>query len=1081
MFFVLYNRLMLNIGHENFVAQALNKAKSYIYIYIYRKHNSGQRLKYQNINSSLYSNLSFHSSSRSRSRFTHYIKWLSNWRKAAYTSTILLLLTILAILCPISFKAADNLAEAASGTPKQSTLTFAYVDNKSTASVSLNVSDPNGTFATSNDNEKAAFTLSTDNYTGYTLRLKTTGATTLTDGTNTIESIPTDGITSSSTAWNTNRWGLLPSYYNSSSNTANYYRATTDGFLMEQTSSANSTPKQYTVGMGLKADYNTPAGTYTSSAIVAEYVARPISYSIAYDKGNISGTPSNIPAVQSDLISSTSVTLSSTTPSITGYNFTGWCLGTVSTNTTTKVDSCTGTGSKTFQPGASFGIDQTISNDVTLHAMWSAIPRTITITAGAGVSTLALSGWTGTGTATMTKTYYTGDTINLSTITPTYKTAYSGVAYTKTDSATGSSISGSTYTVGSGNGAITLKATTLAQPTCTMTGGTTKVYNRSATTLTATDNAGNYDTTSADITYSFGYASSSTADLANFGAAQTGNTLSIAKAAYRGSRYYGVTVVVTDKTDSSITSTCTSGTGTGTGTTVAARATMSLVNSRIDFNATNADGSLTGTLSGTSPVYVYYQGTASYSSRTGTTARAIPTATPPSGYTFDGWSTSAGVKVINADGSLVASVASWTDSSNRWVKTGTSNTAGAAANQLYAVYKTDLCKNKTSLYDLVSCRSKGTQTAADLQATITTANSGVYEYNASVFGTASDAANTSKIYYYRGILDETVGSYGSDGDGRAYPNYVILQAGSSKATTDTCWRIVRTTGSGGVKMIYNGKWTGSTCANATTNAQVTTQAFGLKGNSGQSAWYKNINRVGYTFNNTQSLQDSTTATNVNTVFGSDSSPSTNNARSNIKTYIEDTWYASNMTAWTSKLEASAGYCNDRTAFSNDTGATALTTIKPYATSSAAMYFGAYARNMNSAKTPSLTCPRSTVDLYRYVSGSTGVSNQLKYPVALITADEASFAGSGSSTATNGSSYNANSYLRSGSVFWLLSPRDRDSLGNVRGFYLVSNGYLFGNYVDFAYGVRPVISLVSGTTPTGGSGIATDPWVVRQQR
>ena len=32
MFFVLYNRLMLNNGRRNFVARALNKAKSYIYI-----------------------------------------------------------------------------------------------------------------------------------------------------------------------------------------------------------------------------------------------------------------------------------------------------------------------------------------------------------------------------------------------------------------------------------------------------------------------------------------------------------------------------------------------------------------------------------------------------------------------------------------------------------------------------------------------------------------------------------------------------------------------------------------------------------------------------------------------------------------------------------------------------------------------------------------------------------------------------------------------------------------------------------------------------------------------------------------
>ena len=75
--------------------------------------------------------------------------------------------------------------------------------------------------------------------------------------------------------------------------------------------------------------------------------------------------------------------------------------------------------------------------------------------------------------------------------------------------------------------------------------------------------------------------------------------------------------------------------------------------------------------------------------------------------------------------------------------------------------------------------SKGPQTLAELQAVITTptssdpstdtSNSGVYEYNASLFGTASDASNNYKIYYYRGILDSnldgTANTYGSNGNG----------------------------------------------------------------------------------------------------------------------------------------------------------------------------------------------------------------------------------------------------------------------------------------------------------------------------
>ena len=448
---------------------------------------------------------------------------------------------------------------------------------------------------------------------------------------------------------------------------------------MEQTSSANSTPKQYTVGMGLKADYNTPAGTYTSSAIVAEYVARPISYSISYNKGGISGTPTSgtIPATQSDVVSGTSVTLSSTTPSgIVGYTFKGWC----NTNTTSNGTLCNGTTTPTFTAGGNYGIDQTTSNTVTLYALWSAIDYTITVNAGAGISTLTASGWTGTGTATLTKTYHIGDTINLTTITPTRKTGYTGTAYAL---ASGSgSISSSTYTVGAGNGTITIKATGLNTPTCTIQGGATKVYNRSATTLTATDNSENYDTSSVNITYSFGYASNGTNDLASFSTAQTGTTLSIPAAAFRGARYYGVKVVVTDKTDSTITNTCTSGTGTSTGTTVANRTTMTLVNSRINFDATTNGG----TLSGTSPVYVYYNGTATYSSRTGSTARAIPTATKD-GYNFTGWWTAAsgGSKVINADGTVVASVSSWTNASKQWIRTSTSTSA--TANMLYAQFE----------------------------------------------------------------------------------------------------------------------------------------------------------------------------------------------------------------------------------------------------------------------------------------------------------------------------------------------------------------------------------------------------------
>ena len=386
------------------------------------------------------------------------------------------------------------------------------------------------------------------------------------------------------------------------------------------------------------------------------------------------------------------------------------------------------------------------------------------------------------------------------------------------------------------------------------------------------------------------------------------------------------------------------------------------------------------------------------------------------------------------------------------------------------------------LYDEVAKMSKGTQTATDLQAVITsptsrdyhkdTSNSGVYEYNSAVFGESSDASNVNKIYYYRGVLEPAMdqGSYGSDGKATTYPNYVRLG-------NDTCWRIVRTTGSGGVKMVYNGTWTGATCANKQYNAQVSVQKFASQGSSQQSTtWARNIHYAGYTFND--SVTDSTTNTSVDIVFGNDANPSLNNTRSNIKVYIEDAWYANNMTDYTNILEPSAGYCNDRTTYSNDTTSTFQTIIAPYVNSDIITYFGAYGRNRNATnagKTPLLACPRSTVDLYRYVADSTGVGNELKYPAALLTADEASFAGSGRS----GSSFNAKSYLISGRNFWLLSPGMRKVITSE--FTLLFSGQLSYDRVDdrngSSYGVRPAISLKPGTTVASGSGTAIDPWVV----
>lgn len=385
-------------------------------------------------------------------------------------------------------------------------------------------------------------------------------------------------------------------------------------------------------------------------------------------------------------------------------------------------------------------------------------------------------------------------------------------------------------------------------------------------------------------------------------------------------------------------------------------------------------------------------------------------------------------------------------------------------------------------------QTNDTNVNTGIQAEITTANSGVFKYNRTAFGADSDSTRSDgtkdDIYYYRGILDQNIGSYGSNGDGARWPNYVVLSAASTSSgitTSDTCWRIVRTTASDGIKLIYNGKWTGSTCANATTSAQVTTSKFNdtSASNGYTSLDYRNIHSAGYTYNNSvNDVTEASSNTTVAKVFGNNSNFSVNKYSSIMKQYLENTWFT-NINDYKTILEPSAGYCNDRTLNEDISFTTSLsdsTQIIPYGTSGLPLYyFGSYARNYWSVQKPSLGCPRNKVDLY-----SSNVSNgngQMTYPVGLITADELSFAGSGQSTPANGSTNHANSYANSGSNYWTLSPFFRPNYGSVFMFMNGSSGGQAYYEVNYAQGVRPTISLVAGTTVASGSGTATSPWIV----
>ena len=330
------------------------------------------------------------------------------------------------------------------------------------------------------------------------------------------------------------------------------------------------------------------------------------------------------------------------------------------------------------------------SND-TLYAHWNIMSYEITIVAGRGIATIAQptnGGWTGSGTATLTKTVEYGSTIDLSTFNPTSKAGYTGTGYTVTGAGT---LSGSTFTVGANTATITISATGIAAPTAaiSMSGisGSTRTlgYNSGTTTTLVGTNTTNYDS---GITLSYSYGNSTSAS----GTYTYSSSNTVDSTAYHGTRYHKVKITASDGTLTSAT------------TTSSGYVTISLNNTKVIFNPN------TGTLSGTSPLYVWKNNAALRTSVGGTGTGTVPSATKQ-GYAFKGWYTqsSGGTQIYNASGTLSTATVSGYISGGKWNVTNLNDITlyaqyEASGNIAYTVnhYTQDLTGNAYTLESTVT-------------------------------------------------------------------------------------------------------------------------------------------------------------------------------------------------------------------------------------------------------------------------------------------------------------------------------------------------------------------------------------------
>jgi len=297
-----------------------------------------------------------------------------NIRYAAMGASLVLTLLVAGTVSPLQSPVSPT--EAATGTAQDSTLTLDVTS--ASAVVDINVVDSAGTFSssdktTSDKNSNIAFSITTNNFSGYTLSIAgadDTGLMNDEEAENSLSSIPTmlteDAFSNAANTMYNGMWGYKPSKYNSAVNT-NYYPApTTEESTLDVTAVPNTTANNYTIALGARTDFTKPSTTYKSSNFIITAVTNPINYSIAYNS-NTTDTVNNMPGTQSASTSATSITLSSNTPTREHYTFNGWCS--VKPTTTNGDDVCN--GGTVYLSGAVYGIDKTTLNDTTLYAMWN--------------------------------------------------------------------------------------------------------------------------------------------------------------------------------------------------------------------------------------------------------------------------------------------------------------------------------------------------------------------------------------------------------------------------------------------------------------------------------------------------------------------------------------------------------------------------------------------------------------------------------------------------------------------------------------------------------------------------------------
>ncbi len=361
---------------------------------------------------------------------------------------------------------------------------------------------------------------------------------------------------------------------------------------------------------------------------------------------------------------------------------------------------------------------------------------------------------------------------------------------------------------------------------------------------------------------------------------------------------------------------------------------------------------------------------------------------------------------------------------------------------------------------------------------------GVYQYH-------SSSTNYYPIYYYRGAVN----------------NNTVLFA-------NYCWKIVRTTDSGGIRLAYYGEPTNNQCP-STSNEPVI-QKYTYFAHPSSDVTYS-LAAVGYMFGeayppHSGTLQNGSltgssftwdgsnyTLTNTSSSFNATHHYTCNNTTGicpelhysfyNVSTSynyltlkygksIDDVFFDSNVNInnsyiknivdnWYSQEISSTQYENklDDSIYCNKRSITEKGSFDPSNLNDDLHFINSQSYNI-----VDFSCDLN--DSFTVNKSSKGNGN-LTYPIALLTADEVVIAGG------TYEEENSNFYLGSPYAWWLLTPisyyvgeMNPNTFIAADGLYLIRSSFDDGDF-----GVRPAITLNSNMIITSGNGTSNSPFVI----